>query len=70
MCDLGITGMLGTVALDQQARLFNLHPASVHVCSICTRPAAQPSLPSLPQGQLTYLFYVCLIMLHRASTYV
>ena len=47
-----LTGMLGTVAPDQQARLFKLHPASVHVCSICTRPAAQPSLP---QGQQTYL---------------
>ena len=44
--------MLSTIALDQQARLFKLNPASVHVCSICTRPANQPSLP---QGQQTYL---------------
>ena len=49
---LQLTGMLDTVALEQQARLFKLHPASVHICSICTRPAAQASLP---QGQQTYL---------------
>ena len=41
--------MLGTVALDQ---LFKLHPASVHVCSTFSRPAAQASLL---QGQQTYL---------------
>ena len=44
--------MLGTVALDQRACLFKLHPASVHVCSIFSLPAAQASLP---QGQQTYL---------------
>ena len=43
--------MLGTVALDQQACLFKLHVASVHVCS-CTRPAAQPSLQT---GKQTFL---------------
>ena len=47
-----LTGMLGTVAPDQQAWLFKLQPASVHVCSTCTRPSAQSSLP---QGQQTYL---------------
>ena len=41
-----------TVALEQQACLFKLHPASVHVCSTCTRPSAQSSLS---QGQQTYL---------------
>ena len=44
--------MLGTVALDQRACLFKLHPASVHACSTFSRPAAQASLP---QGQQTYL---------------
>ena len=44
--------MLGPVALDQQACLFKLHPASVHVCSTFSRPAAQASLT---QGQQTYL---------------
>ena len=44
--------MLGTVALDQQACLFKLHQASVHVCSTFSQPAAQASLP---QGQQTYL---------------
>ena len=43
--------MLGTVALEQQACLFMLHPASVHVCSTCTRPSAQSLLP---RGQMTY----------------
>ena len=42
--------MLGTVALEQQACLFMLHPASVHVCSTCTRPSAQSLLP---RGQMT-----------------
>ena len=44
--------MLGTVALDQQACLFKLHPAGVHVCFTFSRPAAQASLL---QGQQTYL---------------
>ena len=44
--------MLCAVALDQQACLFKLHPASVHVCSTFSQPAAQTSLP---QGQQTYL---------------
>ena len=44
--------MLGTVAIDQQACLFKLHPASVHVRSTISRPAAQASLL---QGQQTYL---------------
>ena len=44
--------MLGTVALDQQACLFKLHPAAVHVCSTFCKPAAQASLQ---QGQQTYL---------------
>ena len=44
--------MLGTVALDQQGYLLKLHPASVHVCSTFSRPAAQASLL---QGQQTYL---------------
>ena len=44
--------MLGTVALDQRACLFKLHPARVHVCSTFSRPAAQASLL---QGQQTYL---------------
>ena len=44
--------MLGTVALDQRACLFKLHPASVHVCSTFSRPAAQVSLL---QGQQTNL---------------
>ena len=48
-----LTGMLGTVALEQQACLFMLHPASVHVCSTCTRPAAQTSLPQVHQTYLT-----------------
>ena len=43
--------MLCTVALDQQACLFKLHPASVHVFSTFSRPAAQTSLP---HGQQTY----------------
>ena len=47
-----LTGMLGTVSLEQQTCLFKLHPASVHGCSTCTRPSAQSSLP---QGQQTYL---------------
>ena len=47
-----LTGMLGTVALDQQSCLFKLHLVNVHVCSTYTRPAAQPSLP---HGQQTYL---------------
>ena len=38
-----LTGMLGTVALEQQACLFKLHLASVHVCSTCTRPIATGS---------------------------
>ena len=46
-----LTGMLGTVALEQQACLFKLHPTSVHVCSTCTGPSAQSSLP---QDQQTY----------------
>ena len=54
--------MLGNVALDQWACLFNLHPASVHVCSTFSRPASQASLL---QGQQTYLplrmfYYVAL----------
>ena len=44
--------MLGTVALDQQACLFELHPASVHVCSTFSQPAAHSSLLQCPQ---TYL---------------
>ena len=44
--------MLSTVALNQQACLFKLHPASVHVCSTFSRPTAQASLL---QGQQTYL---------------
>ena len=44
--------MLGTVALDQWECLFKLHPASVHVCSTFSQPAAQASLL---QGQQTYL---------------
>ena len=44
--------MLGTVALDQRACLFKLHPASVHFCSTFSQPAAQASFP---QGQQTYL---------------
>ena len=44
--------MLGTAALDQRACLFKLHPASVHVFSTFSQPAAQASLL---QGQLTYL---------------
>ena len=47
-----LTGMLGTVALEQQACLFKLRPPSVHVCSTCTRPSVQSSLP---KGQQTYL---------------
>ena len=47
-----LTGMLGTVTLDQRACLFKLHPASVQVCSTFSRPAAQSSLL---QGQQTYL---------------
>ena len=47
-----LTVMLGTVALDQLAYLFKLHPASVHGCSTFSRPAAQASLP---EGQQTYL---------------
>ena len=49
---LQLTGMLGTVALDQRACLFKLHPASVHVCYSFSRPAAQASLL---QCQQTYL---------------
>ena len=30
-----LTGMLGTLALDQQACLFKLHPTSLHVCPTC-----------------------------------
>ena len=41
-----------SVELEHRACLFKLHPASVHVCSTCTRPSAQSSLP---QGQQTYL---------------
>ena len=44
--------MLGTDALDQWACLFILHPASVHVCSTFSQPAAQASLVL---GQQTYL---------------
>ena len=44
--------MLGTVALDQRACLFKLHPASVHVCSTFSGPAAQALFP---QGQQTDL---------------
>ena len=44
--------MLGTVALDQRACLFKLHPASVHVCSTFSWPAAKASLL---QSQQTYL---------------
>ena len=44
--------MLDTVALDQRECLFKLHPASGHVCSTFSRPAAQASLL---QGQQTYL---------------
>ena len=46
-----LTGILGTVALYQQACLFKLHPARVHVCSTFSRPAAQASLL---QGQQTF----------------
>ena len=45
-------GMLGTVALDQQACLFKLNSVSVHVFSTFSPPAAQVSLL---QGQQTYL---------------
>ena len=44
--------MLGTVALDQRGCLVKLHPASVHVCSTFSQPAAQASLL---HGQQTYL---------------
>ena len=47
-----LTGMLGTVALDQRACLFKLHSASVHVCSTFSQTADRTSLP---QGQQTYL---------------
>ena len=47
-----LTGMLGTVALDQWACLFKLHPTSVHVCSTFSHLVAQASMP---QGQQTYL---------------
>ena len=48
-----LTGMLSTVALDQWACLFKLHQASVHVCSIFFRPAAQESLPQVQQIYFT-----------------
>ena len=44
--------MLDAVALDQRECLFKLHPASGHVCSTFSRPAAQASVL---QGQQTYL---------------
>ena len=47
-----LTGMLGTVALDQRECLFKLHSASVHTCSTFSQPVAKTSLP---QGQQTYL---------------
>ena len=47
-----LTGMMGTVTLDQRACLFKLHLATVHLCSTFSQPAAQASLP---QGQQTYL---------------
>ena len=47
-----LTGMLGTVALDQRACLFKYYPASAHVCSTFSRPADQASLL---QGQQTCL---------------
>ena len=57
-----------TVALEQQAYLFKLHPASVHVCSTFTRPSAQSSLP---QGHCRHIkHYACLIMWHRSNTHV
>ena len=40
--------MLDTVALDQQACLFKLHPASLSKIA--------PDQQSLPQGQQTYLY--------------
>ena len=46
-----LTGMLGTVALDQRACLFKYYPASVHVCSTFSRPADQASFL---QSQQTY----------------
>ena len=54
--------MLVTVAVDQRACLFKLHPASVHVGSTFSQPDAQASLP---QGQHTYVtlrmfYYVAL----------
>ena len=57
-----LSGMLGTVALDQRACLLKLHSASVHVCSTFTRPAAQASLPQSQQtySQLHLLDYVAL----------
>ena len=44
--------MLGTVALDQGACLFKLHPASLHVCSTFCRPAAQALLLQCQQSYL------------------
>ena len=63
-----LTGMLGTVALDQQARLFKLQQASVHVCSICTRPPAQPSLPQGQQTQLPFCMFDSVAQGHAAHT--
>ena len=66
--------MMDTVALDQRACLFKYYPASAHVCSTFSRPAAHASLP---QGQQTYLplrmFYYVALDQHaclKPSSYV
>ena len=44
--------MLGSVAQDQRACLFKIHPARVHVCPTFSLSAAHTSLL---QGQQTYI---------------
>ena len=69
-----LTGMLSTVALDQRACLFKFYQASVHVCSIFPRPAAQETLPQVQQiylplrmfDYLTLVQHTCL----KPSRYV
>ena len=57
-----------TVALEQQACLFKLHPARAHVCSTCTRQSAQSSLP---QGQQTNLtLRICLNQLQMTCKHI
>ena len=66
--------MLSTIALDQRACLFKLHPASVHIFSTFSQPAAQASLLKCQQTYLPLRMFDYVALDHhtclKPSSYV